>query len=93
MIGGPNGYTISAESGPVKVQLFFTTEFKLPRSKVESGLTSLHQLPGSGNVFFVLHQKGMIWRVEKTAAGEEKRCLPISRRKSSVSVDRMDCST
>lgn len=57
---------------PVKVQPFFTTEFKLPRAKVESGLTSLHQLPGSGNVFFVLHQKGMIWRVEKTAAGEEK---------------------
>ena len=57
---------------PVQVQPFFTTEFKLPRGKVESGLTSLHQLPGASNVFFVLHQKGMIWRVEKTAAGEEK---------------------
>ena len=57
---------------PVQVQPFFTTEFKLPRGKVESGLTSLHQLPGGSNVFFVLHQKGMIWRVEKTAAGEEK---------------------
>ena len=56
----------------VKVQPFFTTEFNLPSSKVKSGLTSLHQLPGSGNVFFVLHQKGMIWRVEKTATGEEK---------------------
>ena len=57
---------------PVQVQPFFTTEFKLPRGKAESGLTSLHQLPGGSNVFFVLHQKGMIWRVEKTAAGEEK---------------------
>ena len=57
---------------PVQVQPFFITEFKLPRAKVESGLTSLHQLPGASNVFFVLHQKGMIWRVEKTAAGEEK---------------------
>lgn len=57
---------------PVKVQPFFTTEFKLPRAKAGSVLTSFHQLPGSGNVFFVLHQKGIIWRVEKTATGEDK---------------------
>ena len=57
---------------PVNVRPFFTNEFTLPRSKVESGLTSLRQVPGSGNVFLVLHQKGMIWRVEKTAAGEDK---------------------
>ena len=57
---------------PVSVRPFFTNEFTLPRSKVESGLTSLRQVPGSGNVFLVLHQKGMIWRVEKTAAGEDK---------------------
>ena len=57
---------------PVSVRPFFTNEFKVARSKVESGLTSLRQVPGSGNVFLVLHQKGVIWRVEKTAAGEEK---------------------
>ncbi|HTD65654.1 MAG TPA: PQQ-dependent sugar dehydrogenase, partial [Candidatus Limnocylindria bacterium] len=31
-----------------------------------------HQVPGLSNVFLVLHQKGMIWMMEKTAAGEEK---------------------
>jgi glucose/arabinose dehydrogenase len=29
-------------------------------------------LPGASNVFLVLHQKGMIWRMEKTATGENK---------------------
>jgi glucose/arabinose dehydrogenase len=57
---------------PVNVRPFFTSEFKLPRSRVESGLTSFHQVPGFNNVFLVLHQKGLIWKVEKTATGEEK---------------------
>ncbi|MDB6174405.1 MAG: putative glucose/L-sorbosone dehydrogenase, distantly related to bacterial beta-galactosidase [Chthoniobacteraceae bacterium] len=57
---------------PVAVRPFFTNEFKLPRSRVQTGLTSLRQIPGAGAVFLVLHQKGMIWRIEKTAAGEEK---------------------
>ena len=57
---------------PVLARPFFTEEFKLPRGKAESGLTSMRRLPGPANVFFVLHQTGVIWRVEKTADGEEK---------------------
>ncbi len=57
---------------PVDARPFFTNRFKLPRSNVQTGLTSLRQVPGLGNVFLVLHQKGMIWRMEKTASGEEK---------------------
>jgi putative heme-binding domain-containing protein len=63
---------IPALERPVDVRPFFTSEFKLPRTRVETGLTAFHQLPGSTGVYFVLHQKGTIWRVEKTAAGEEK---------------------
>src|SRR6202040_4047390 len=57
---------------PLNVRPFFTNEFKLPPSRFLTGLTSLHQVPGFPNVFLVLHQKGIIWRVKKTAAGEEK---------------------
>jgi putative heme-binding domain-containing protein len=57
---------------PVTARPFFSQELKLPRSKVQTGLTALHQVPGLSNVFLVLHQKGMIWMMEKTAAGEEK---------------------
>jgi len=57
---------------PVIARRFFSQELKLPRAKVQTGLTALHQVPGVSNVFLVLHQKGMIWRMEKTAAGEEK---------------------
>jgi glucose/arabinose dehydrogenase len=57
---------------PVMVRPFFSQELKLPRSKAETGLTALHQVPGLSNVFLVLHQKGMIWMMEKTAMYEEK---------------------
>ena len=57
---------------PVTARPFFSQELKLPRSEVETGLTALHQVPGLSNVFLVLHQKGMIWMMEKTATGEEK---------------------
>jgi len=57
---------------PVTARPFFSQELKLPREKVQIGLTAFHPLPGFTNVFLVLHQKGMIWRMEKTAAGEEK---------------------
>lgn len=63
---------ISELAKPVSVRPFFTNEFKVPRGKVQTGLTSFHQLPGNSNVFFVLHQKGLIWKMEKTAGGEEK---------------------
>lgn len=57
---------------PVTVRPFFTNGFELPRTKVETGLSSFRQVPGFSNVFLVLHQKGMIWKVEKTATGDER---------------------
>src|SRR5262249_26042901 len=57
---------------PVSVRPFFTNAFTLPHSKVQTGLTSFRQIPGASNAFLVLHQKGMIWKVTKTASGEEK---------------------
>ena len=56
----------------VTVRPFFADAFTLPRGKVEAGLTSLRQVPGLSNVFLVLHQKGVIWRVKKTATGDER---------------------
>lgn len=57
---------------PVKVSPFFTNEFKLPRSRVQTGLTSFRQIPGFSNAFLVLHQKGIVWRIEKTEPGEAR---------------------
>jgi putative heme-binding domain-containing protein len=57
---------------PVTARPFFSQELKLHREKVQTGLTSFHQVPGFSNVFLVLHQKGMIWRMEKTATAETK---------------------
>jgi glucose/arabinose dehydrogenase len=51
---------------------FFSQQLKVPRGKVQTGLTAFHQLPGSTNVFLVLHQKGMIWMMEKTLTNEKK---------------------
>ena len=63
---------IPALAKPVIARAFFSRNFDLPRAQVETGLTAFHQVPGLTNVFLVLHQKGMIWRVEKSASGEEK---------------------
>ena len=57
---------------PVAARPFFSQELKMPREKVQLGLTAFHPVPGFSNVFLVLHQKGMIWRMEKTATGEEQ---------------------
>ncbi len=57
---------------PPGIRLLFTNHFEIPRTKAESGLTSLRQIPGFTNVFLVLHQEGIIWKVEKTATAEEK---------------------
>jgi putative heme-binding domain-containing protein len=56
---------------PVAVTSFFTKEFKLPRTRAESGLTSLRAIPGSPGAFLLLHQGGTIWQVTKSAASEE----------------------
>jgi putative heme-binding domain-containing protein len=57
---------------PVTVRPFFSQQLKLPRGKQDTGLTALHQVPGFSNVFLVLHQKGMIWRMEKTTTSDDK---------------------
>jgi putative heme-binding domain-containing protein len=57
---------------PPALRPFFTNHFAIPRTKAESGLTSVRQIPGLTNVFLVLHQEGILWKVEKTAAAEEK---------------------
>ena len=57
---------------PVAARPFFSEQLKLPRGKVQTGLTAFHQVPGFSNIFLVLHQKGMVWMMEKTATGENK---------------------
>ena len=57
---------------PISVRPFFNEMLKLPRSRVPTGLTALHQVPGFPGTFLVLHQKGMIWTMKKTATTEEK---------------------
>ena len=57
---------------PVSARPFFSEELKVPRSAVRTGLTAIHQVPGQTNVFLVLHQKGIIWMMEKTPTGDEK---------------------
>ena len=57
---------------PVSARPFISEELKLPRAKVQTGLTSFRQVPAMSNVFLVLHQQGVIWLLEKTATGEIK---------------------
>jgi glucose/arabinose dehydrogenase len=64
--------TIPLIATPVALRPFFSEDLRLPRSRVRTGLTAFHQVPGLANVFLVLHQKGMIWRMEKTAIGENQ---------------------
>ena len=57
---------------PLVARPFLSEPFTLPPGKVKTGLTAMMQVPGFPDVFLVLHQKGMIWRVKKTAAGDER---------------------
>jgi putative heme-binding domain-containing protein len=57
---------------PIGVRPYFSDALTLPREKVQTGLTAFLQVPGLPDVFLILHQKGMIWRIRKTARGEEK---------------------
>jgi len=59
-------------ANPVSVHPFFKTEFKVRRGKAETGLTSFRQVPGASNVFLVLQQKGIIWKVTRTESDEER---------------------
>ena len=56
----------------ITVRPFLAKGFAVQRSPSETGLTSFHQVPGCSNVFLVLHQKGLIWKIEKTVDGEEQ---------------------
>jgi glucose/arabinose dehydrogenase len=56
---------------PIAVTPFLSAPLTLSPGKVPTCLTALQQVPGSPDVFLVLHQKGVIWRVRKTATGEE----------------------
>ena len=56
---------------PAPAQPWLVKALTLPRGRAEAGLTDLHQIPGDPNRFLVLHQKGIIWLVEKNAAGGE----------------------
>ncbi len=56
---------------PITVRPFLSAPLTLPPAQVQTCLTALQQVPGSPDVFLVLHQKGVIWRVRKTATGEE----------------------
>ena len=57
---------------PVTLRPFLTNQFVIPRTRASSGLTSFHQIPGKPNSFLVLHQTGVIWKVEKTSGGEKR---------------------
>lgn len=57
---------------PIGVRPFFTESFTVPRTRAQSGLTAFVQVPGAPDTFLVLHQTGLIWRVHKTAGGEQK---------------------
>ncbi len=57
---------------PVTLTPLFTEGFHLPRGKQETGLSSFRQIPGFPETFLVLHQKGVIWKVEKTPDGETR---------------------
>ena len=50
----------------------FQEALRVPPGGPQTGLTSIHAVPGLPDVFLVLHQKGFIWRMEKTATGESK---------------------
>jgi putative heme-binding domain-containing protein len=69
---------IAELSKPVEVRPFFSEEFRFPHAfvhkagDVRSGLVWFAQAPGVSNLFFVAHQTGKIWLLEKDAAGDRK---------------------
>ena len=64
--------TIPQLATPVEAIPLFQEVLRVPPGGPQTGLTSIHALPGLPDVFLVLHQKGLIWRMEKTATGESK---------------------
>ena len=63
---------IPAIAQPVVARPFLDQPLRVPPGKVQTGLTDFHQVPGEPNLFLALHQKGMIWLIEKSATGEKQ---------------------
>jgi putative heme-binding domain-containing protein len=65
-------------SQPIEVRPFFDETFRFPHASVQqpgdirSGLVWFSQVPGSSNLFFVVHQTGKIWLVEKRPGADRK---------------------
>src|SRR6185295_11732256 len=63
---------------PVILRPLFGESLRFPASivrkpgDVRSGLVWFSQIPGSNDIFLVVHQSGKIWRLEKTTAGPTK---------------------
>lgn len=63
---------------PVALRPFFKEELRFPHAFVQkpgdirSGLVWFSQAPGVSNRFFVVHQTGKIWLLEKSANGDQK---------------------
>ncbi len=64
--------TIQQLATPVEAIPLFQEALRVPPGGPQTGLTSIHAVPGLSDVFLVLHQKGLIWRMEKTETGESK---------------------
>ena len=63
---------------PIEVRPFFDEQFRFPHAfvhkpgDVRSGLVRFAQAPGISNLFFVVHQTGKIWLLEKSSSGDQK---------------------
>jgi putative heme-binding domain-containing protein len=63
---------------PVEIRPFFEEQFRFPHAFVDkpgdirSGLVWFSQAPGISNLFFVVHQTGRIWLLEKSSSGDHK---------------------
>jgi putative heme-binding domain-containing protein len=72
---------IPALSKVVELRPFFNEELRFPHAfvhkpgDVRSGLVWFSQAPGESNFFFVVHQTGKIWLLEKAARGGDHKTL------------------
>lgn len=63
---------------PVELRPFFEEQLRFPHAfvhkpgDIRSGLVGFSQAPAVSNLFFVVHQTGKIWLLEKSANGDHK---------------------
>src|SRR5688500_4540656 len=63
---------------PITVVPFFKEEMRFPHAfvhkpgDIRSGLVWFSQAPGASNLFFVVHQTGKIWLLEKNSGRDDK---------------------